>query len=103
MEEPSTKPTIALLQRAIAHYRLPLFQRLNDESPFEWVFYCEKHDQSNSTGLPTPELKQLPVRLIVNRAMCGPFVYQSGLKLNGSGYAGLMLDLGWTLLSNPRY
>lgn len=90
-----------MLQRAIAHYRFPLFKRLADESPFEWTFYCAPHDQTFSTGLPAPDLHELAVRPITNRRLFGPFIYQSGVALRGQD--AFVLDLGWTLLSTPRY
>jgi glycosyltransferase involved in cell wall biosynthesis len=95
------KPAVALIQRAIAHYRFPLFKKLSEGSALDWTFFCDDHDQDNSTGLAAPELRQLPVRQIHNRSILGPFVYQSGIKLRK--FDALMLDLGWTLLSNPRY
>lgn len=90
-----------MLQRAIAHYRFPLFKKLADESPFAWTFYCADHDQQMSTGLPAPELRQLRMRPIQNQRVWGSFVYQRGVKLRGVD--ALILDLGWPLVSTPRY
>ncbi len=95
------KPRIALLQRAIAHYRFPLFLRLQEQSRCDWVFHSAIHDQEISTGLPSDQLHRLTHRSIRNRHVFGPVWYQSGVSLRG--FDGLMLDLGWTLLSNPRY
>jgi glycosyltransferase involved in cell wall biosynthesis len=101
--ETQSKPKVALLQRAIPHYRFPLFKKLAGETPFQWIFYCSRHDQEMSTGLPAPNLHKLDVRAIRNRRLYGPFLYQSGAKLNANGLSAFMLDLGWTLLSTPRY
>jgi glycosyltransferase involved in cell wall biosynthesis len=95
------KPRIALLQRAIAHYRFPLFRRLQEQSRCDWVFHSASHEQGISTGLPSDQLHRLTHRPIRNRHVFGPVWYQSGVSLRG--FDGLMLDLGWTLLSNPRY
>jgi glycosyltransferase involved in cell wall biosynthesis len=98
-----SQPTVALLQRAIPHYRLPLFKKLAAETPFRWIFYCSDHDDEVSTGLPASDLNQLQVRPINNRRLLGPFIYQTGVKLHSDGVAAFMLDLGWTLVSTPRY
>lgn len=98
-----SKPKVALLQRAIPHYRFPLFKKLAAESPFEWIFYSAEHNQKNSTGLATPNLHELPVRAIRNHRLAGPFLYQSGVHLAENALAAFMLDLGWTLVSTPRY
>lgn len=95
------KPRVALLQRAIAHYRFPLFQRMQEQSACEWVFHSDRHDLEISTGLPSDQLHRLNHRPIRNRRVFGPVWYQTGLRLRG--FDGLMLDLGWTLASNPRY
>jgi glycosyltransferase involved in cell wall biosynthesis len=95
------KPRIALLQRAIAHYRFPLFLRMHEQSRCDWVFHSASHDQEISTGLPSDQLHRLTHKSIRNRHVFGPVWYQSGVSLRG--FDGLMLDLGWTLLSNPRY
>lgn len=95
------KPRAAMLQRAIAHYRFPLFQKLSQSSVCDWTFHCDDHDQHISTGLPSPELHRLAVRPIRNRQVVGPVTYQTGLRLRG--FDVFMLDLGWTLLSNLRY
>jgi len=90
-----------MLQRAIAHYRFPLFEKLALESNCDWTFHCDDHDQRISTGLPSPDLHRLLVRRIRNRQLAGPVWYQTGLRL--AGFDAFVLDLGWTLLSNPRY
>ncbi|MFN3409269.1 MAG: glycosyltransferase family 4 protein [Limisphaerales bacterium] len=101
MPEVPPRPRIALLQRAIAHYRFPLFVRLHEQSAFEWVFFSDKHDQRISTGLPAEDLHRLPHHPIRNRSLYGPITWQSGLRLRG--FDGLLMDLGWPILSNPRY
>ena len=98
---PPRKKQIAMVQQAIAHYRYPLFKLLQTQSEFDWIFHCDAHNQKISTGLPTDEIYTLNLRPIRNRQVIGPFRYQTGLRL--SGFDGLMMDLGWTLLSNPRY
>lgn len=100
-ENEKHKPRAAMLQRAIAHYRFPLFQKLSMSSACDWTFHCDEHDQNISTGLPSSELHRLDVRPIRNRQLIGSIGYQTGLRLRG--FDVLMLDLGWTLLSNPRY
>lgn len=88
-----------MLQRAIAHYRFPLFKKLSDTSAFDWTFYCGGHDIG--TGLLSEQLHELATRPIRIRKIIGPVQYQGGVKL--AGFDAFMLDLGWTLLSNPRY
>jgi glycosyltransferase involved in cell wall biosynthesis len=92
---------VALLQRAIAHYRYPLFEKLAQAKGFRWTFFCDEHDGRMSTGLAATCLAKLDRRRTHNRHLFGPFYYQSGVILEG--YDAFMLDLGWTLLSNPRY
>ena len=91
----------SMLQRAIAHYRLPLFKLLQADAGFEWTFYCGDHDEKIGTGLPAPELVLLNTLPIRNHRLCGPFWYQSGVRLRGLD--AFVLDLGWPLLSTPRY
>ena len=93
------KPRVALLQRAIAHYRFPLFKKLNDSSRFDWTFYCGGKDIG--TGLLSTQLDELNTRPIRIHQILGPIQYQSGVELRG--FDAFMLDLGWTILSNPRY
>jgi glycosyltransferase involved in cell wall biosynthesis len=88
-----------MLQRAIAHYRFPLFKKLSETSACDWTFYCGGHDIG--TGLLSTELHQLSTRPIRIRKIFGPVQYQAGVQL--AGFDAFMLDLGWTLLSNPRH
>lgn len=92
---------VALLQRAIAHYRYPLFEKLSQADGFRWTFFCDEHDDRMSTGLAAASLASLDRRRTHNRRLIGSVVYQSGVSLKG--YDAFMLDLGWTILSNPRY
>jgi glycosyltransferase involved in cell wall biosynthesis len=92
---------VALLQRAVAHYRYPLFEKLSQADGFRWTFFCDEHDDRMSTGLAAASLASLDRRRTHNRRLVGPVLYQSGVSLKG--YDAFMLDLGWTILSNPRY
>lgn len=92
---------VALLQRAIAHYRFPLFEMLAQAGDFKWTFFCDEHDDRLATGLAAANLASLDRRRTRNRSLLGPIIYQSGVSLRG--YDAFMLDLGWTILSNPRY
>lgn len=94
-------PKVALLQRAIAHYRFPLFEKLAQSPDFQWSFFCDDHDEKMSTGLPAEGLARLDRRRTRNRRLLGPVWYQTGVDLKGVN--AFMLDLGWTILSNPRY
>jgi glycosyltransferase involved in cell wall biosynthesis len=97
------RPRVALLQRSIAHYRFPLFKKLSAESKFDWTFYCASHEEAFGSGLPAPDVETLAVRPTRNCPLHGPWIYQRGLRLGEKPYHGLLLDLGWTILSNPRY
>lgn len=88
-----------MLQRVIAHYRFPLFKKLSESSAFDWTFYCGGHDIGS--GIPSTQLHELQTRPIQIRKLFGPVEYQAGVKLRG--FDAFVLDLGWTLLSNPRY
>lgn len=88
-----------MLQRAIAHYRFPLFKKLSEGSRCDWTFYCGGHDIG--TGLLSTQLHELTTRPIRIHQVLGPLQYQAGVDLRG--FDAFMLDLGWTLLSNPRY
>ena len=92
---------VALLQRAIAHYRLPLFEKLARAEGFQWTFFADEHDERMATGLAATSLASLDHRRTRNRRLFGPVLYQSGVSLKGRD--AFMLDLGWTILSNPRY
>ncbi|MGB8168167.1 MAG: glycosyltransferase family 4 protein, partial [Chthoniobacteraceae bacterium] len=93
------KPRVVMLQRAIAHYRFPLFKLLSDRSAYDWTFYCGGHDIG--TGLLSTQLHELKTSPIRIRHILGPIQYHSGVQLRG--FDAFMLDLGWTLISNPRY
>src|SRR5205085_10548793 len=101
--EIQSQPAVALLQRAIPHYRFPLFKKLAENPRFKWIFYCAEHDQEISTGLPSPHLQELNIKPIRNLRLWGPFFYQAGVKLNTNQLGAFMCDLGWTLTSTPRY
>lgn|GEM_PF-2845564 len=90
---------VALLQRAIAHYRFPLFKKLTEDSTFDWTFYCGCNDIG--TGLVSTEIHQLKTRPIRVYNLFGPVQYHAGVTLRE--FNALLLDLGWALLSNPRY
>ena len=98
MKKPSK---VALLQRAIAHYRYPLFEKLSRADGYQWTFFSDEHDERMATGLAAKSLATLDHRRTRNRSIIGPVLYQSGVSLKGQD--AFMLDLGWTILSNPRY
>jgi glycosyltransferase involved in cell wall biosynthesis len=92
---------VALLQRAIAHYRFPLFEKLAQADDYRWTFFCDEHDDRMATGLAAASLASLDRRRTRNRSLLGPVIYQTGVSLKG--FDAFVLDLGWTILSNPRY
>jgi glycosyltransferase involved in cell wall biosynthesis len=95
--------TVALLQRYVAHYRLPLFQKLHHESEFNWEFFFDDHVGIDWSGLPPASYGDLHIHPIKNRELLGGLTYQTGFKIRRSKHAAIMLDLGWTLISNPKY
>lgn len=96
----TSRRRVALLQRSIPHYRLPLFEKLTQRSRHDWTFYCAAHRQGTSSGLTPADYGCLDVRP-VRRLFIGPFACFHGLKLDPARMDVLMLDLGWSILSNP--
>lgn len=92
---------VALVQRYIPHYRLPLFQKLSSESRYRWSFFCDSHPGGDFSGLAVADPELLDVRRIRNHMLGGPFIYQSGINVNRPEFDALMVDLGWTIASNP--
>lgn len=95
--------TIALLQRYVAHYRLSLFEKLQRESRFNWEFFFDEHMGIDWSGLPPASYGDLQTHPVRNRKLFGEFTYQTGFKIRRNTYAAIMLDLGWTLVSNPKH
>lgn len=92
---------VALLQRFIPHYRFPLYEKLHRSSRYHWSFFCDEHPGGEFSGLAAPDLGALDVRRTHNRHLGGPFLWQSGLKVRRPEFNVLMVDLGWTIASNP--
>lgn len=90
---------VALVQRSIPHYRVPLFRKLARDERFSWTFYCDVHDQSSNSGLAAP-LEGLPTRSIWQRNL-GKLVIQTGIPVSSEMHRAIMVDYGWTILSNP--
>lgn len=91
---------VGMVQRSIPHYRVPLFEKLASESEFHWTFYCGRHDEVKNTGL-EGSLVGLETKPIAQRTLWRNFVYQSGIPVNSSVHQALILDYGWTIVSNP--
>lgn len=94
------RTSVALVQRSIPHYRLALFQRLAADPSYDWTFYCGEHDESRHTGLQAL-LTGLRTRPIVNRRVCGNLICQSGIPVRRHLHQAVMVDYGWTIVSNP--
>lgn len=94
-----TANSVALVQRSIPHYRIPLFEKLSADPRFSWTFYCDAHDQSASSGL-AAALDGLATRAIVQRRI-GKFVVQTGVPVSRAVHDVIMVDYGWPILSNP--
>jgi glycosyltransferase involved in cell wall biosynthesis len=92
---------VALLQRYIPHYRFPLYEKLHLHSRYHWTFFCDDHPGGEFSGLAAPDLGALDVRRTRNRRLGGPFLWQSGLRVRPPEFNALMVDLGWTIVSNP--
>lgn len=97
------KPSVALVQRSIPHYRLPLFEKLHNRSRFSWTYFCDEHPGGAVSGLAAPGYGELQVRQIRNVKLVGPFIFQSGVEVDLARYQVLMFDMGWTLVSNLWY
>lgn len=99
----NNKPTVALLQRSIPHYRLPLFKKLNKYSIFDWIFFCDRHSSASASGLECLTYGDLVVKNVKNIHLIKSLIFQAGLEVNPHNYQVLMMDLGWTLISNLFY
>jgi glycosyltransferase involved in cell wall biosynthesis len=97
------KVTVALMQRYVAHYRLSLFEKLHRESKFNWEFFFDEHMGLDWSGLAPASYGDLHTHAIRNRELIGGLTYQTGFKIRRQNYAAIMLDLGWTLASNPKH
>lgn len=95
--------TVALMQRSIPHYRLSLFEKLHRESHFNWEFFFDDHAGIDSSGLRPDSYGDLSVHPVRNKKLPGGLTYQTGFKIRRGTYAAIMLDLGWTLASNPKH
>jgi glycosyltransferase involved in cell wall biosynthesis len=94
-------PTVALVQRSVPHYRVPLFEKLQQSTRFRWRFFADAHAGGESSGLASPDLARLDLQPIRNRRLAGPLVWQSGVPVRRGDCDVLMVDLGWTIVSNP--
>lgn len=97
------KATVALLQRYLPHYRFSLFQKLHHESRFKWEFFFDDHGGLDWSGMPPSSYGELHIHRTKNRKLVGNLTYQTGFKIERGKHAAIMLDLGWTLVSNPKY
>jgi glycosyltransferase involved in cell wall biosynthesis len=95
--------TVALLQRYVPHYRLSLFEKLHRESQFNWEFFFDDHGGIDWSGLRPDSYGDLRMHSIRNRRLFGGLSYQTGFKIRRRNHAAIMLDLGWTLASNPKH
>lgn len=93
-------PRVALVQRSIPHYRLPLFRALSSDERFKWTFFCNEHDDATSSGLGVAidDLHHHPLRV---KKLVEPLIWQSGIPIHDQQFDALMVDYGWTILSNP--
>lgn len=96
---PKYRLPVALVQRSIPHYRTALFRKLACDKRFDWTFYCDAHDQNESSGLAAP-LDALSTAPIVQRRF-GKFVFQSGIPVSPEAHRAIVVDYGWSILSNP--
>jgi glycosyltransferase involved in cell wall biosynthesis len=80
---------------------VPLFEKLHGRSRYRWSFFCDDHPGGDFSGLAAPDLGALDVRRTRNRHLGGPFLWQSGLDVRRPEFDALMVDLGWTIVSNP--
>lgn len=94
------KPRVALVQRTIPHYRVPLFVTLAEDHRFDWTFFCGEHDGQVSPGLPAP-LDGLKRKKITNHSIGRSFIWQSGVNVNSRDFDVILAEYGWTILSNP--
>jgi glycosyltransferase involved in cell wall biosynthesis len=95
--------TVALLQRYVPHYRLSLFEKLHRESKFNWEFFFDDHGGIDWSGLRPDSYGDLRMHPIRNRKLFGSLAYQTGFKIRRRTCAAIMMDLGWTLVSNPKH
>lgn len=95
------RPQAYLLQRFVAHYRMPVFSKLAETSHYSWKFCSDLPEQLGS-GLPATDLVRLDHCRVRNRHIAGPFLYQSGLRF-GRDCRAIVMDIGLPLLSAPRY
>lgn len=100
---PQPPVTVALLQRYLPHYRLSLFQKLHRQSRFRWELFFDQHGGLDWSGLAPDSYGELRIHPAQNRNLFAGLSYQSGLRITRDECAAIMLDLGWTLLSNPKY
>ncbi len=94
-------PTVALVQRSVPHYRVPLFEKLQGSRRFRWRFFADAHAGGASSGLASPGVARLGLQPVRNRHLAGPLLWQSGVPARRGGCDALMVDLGWTIVSNP--
>ena len=94
---------VALVQRYIPHYRFPLFEKLHTSSRYDWIFFCDGHPGGEASGLEAPDLGDLNIRRIDNTRIFGPLVWQRGLGASSREFDALMIDLSWTIISNPYH
>jgi glycosyltransferase involved in cell wall biosynthesis len=95
------RETVALVQRYIPHYRLPLFERLAQLSKYDWEFLHGDHPGKGQSGLETTRQLAFPTRPIQN-SQIGKLVWQRGITgwLKQRRYQAIVVGLGLPIVSN---
>lgn len=95
-----SRASIAVVQRSIPHYRVPLFKKLTEQVQYEWTYYCEGHNETDNSGL-IADLSALRTKPIYQHRLIGPLIVQMGIPVKGGKHQAILADYGWTIVSNP--
>ena len=95
------RPNVLLLQRAIPHYRMPLFRKLCEEPSFNLTICAAAYDSKTSTGLPAENFEGLNFKLIKVHKIGQILLFQQIISIRH--YDVIILDLSINIMSNPFY
>lgn len=95
------KINVAILQRAIPHYRLPLLKQLNRFENINLTIITGEYDINTTTGLPTEDYGDLNVRFIKIRRFKEDILFQQFVSLRK--FDVLIMDISINILTNPFY
>jgi glycosyltransferase involved in cell wall biosynthesis len=95
------QPTVAIIERYVPHYRLPLYRKLVTSSKYNWEFLYGAHPGRGESGLETNGNKILHTQPIRNLNV-GKVVWQVGINrwFRERHYKAVIFDLGWQIMSN---